>query len=355
MNKNIFILKSKKEFGKNNNIEKENQNENNKRKLNINYSKLKFNKNLLIELLKKTLLKKISNSKNKSKNSNSSRVQKYNNNTDQTYNLEIKKRNILYNSFFNNPEMKKFHNITAEKLNDLIQYSYETDKSQVCTNLKLNNLKVNNKKDENVGKSFIKNLKAINNNIKRGYHNYYQNNRSSKTNDKYPKYKNNIKHINIKDLNISEENIFPYISTGVNYHNLCKKYNSLSKSKKANKNDKEEKITKNIFMSKTSTNYATNKWLKSIKDSIKKYDVLHRSSRVDRLIFSIENPDGCFEESLFEDRPGDKYILFKNQMVKHKDKFENIIREIKLNQKKSEYLMKKYIFDLLSRKKPSYQ
>ena len=99
----------------------------------------------------------------------------------------------------------------------------------------------------------------------------------------------------------------------------------------------------------------TNKWLKSIKDSIKKYDVLHRSSRVDRLIFSIENPDGCFEESLFEDRPGDKYILFKNQMVKHKDKFENIIREIKLNQKKSEYLMKKYIFDLLSRKKPSYQ
>ena len=38
-------------------------------------------------------------------------------------------------------------------------------------------------------------------------------------------------------------------------------------------------------------------------------------------------------------------------MVRYKDKFENIIRDIKLNQKKSEYLMKKYIFDLLSRKK----
>ena len=37
------------------------------------------------------------------------------------------------------------------------------------------------------------------------------------------------------------------------------------------------------------------------------------------------------------------------------DKFENIIREIKLNQKKSEYLMKKYIFDLLSRKKSVYK
>ena len=38
-------------------------------------------------------------------------------------------------------------------------------------------------------------------------------------------------------------------------------------------------------------------------------------------------------------------------MIRYKDKFENIIRDIKMNQKKSEYLMKKYIFDLLSRKK----
>ena len=38
-------------------------------------------------------------------------------------------------------------------------------------------------------------------------------------------------------------------------------------------------------------------------------------------------------------------------MTEYKNKFDNIIRDIKLNQKKSEYLMKKYIFDLLSRKK----
>ena len=41
-------------------------------------------------------------------------------------------------------------------------------------------------------------------------------------------------------------------------------------------------------------------------------------------------------------------------MVRYKDKFDNIIRDIKLNQKRSEYLMKKYIFDLLSRKKDVY-
>ena len=91
------------------------------------------------------------------------------------------------------------------------------------------------------------------------------------------------------------------------------------------------------------------------KDSIKKYDVLHRRSRIDRLIFFIENPEGCFEENLMEERPGDKYIMLKNQMKRRKNRFENIIREIKLNQKKSEYLMKKYIFDLLSRKKSVYK
>ena len=41
-------------------------------------------------------------------------------------------------------------------------------------------------------------------------------------------------------------------------------------------------------------------------------------------------------------------------MKNHKNKFEDIIREIKLNQKKSEYLMKKYIYDLISRKKKGY-
>ena len=56
-----------------------------------------------------------------------------------------------------------------------------------------------------------------------------------------------------------------------------------------------------------------------------------------------------------EERPGDKYIMLKNQMKRRKNRFENIIREIKLNQKKSEYLMKKYIFDLLSRKKSVYK
>ena len=83
-------------------------------------------------------------------------------------------------------------------------------------------------------------------------------------------------------------------------------------------------------------------------------NILRRGSIVDRLVFYIEKPEECFEENLLDKKPGDKYQLFKNQLTKHKNKLENIIKEIRLNQIKSEYLMKKYIFELLSKKKKVY-
>ena len=91
----------------------------------------------------------------------------------------------------------------------------------------------------------------------------------------------------------------------------------------------------------------------SLKNSFD-FDILNRGSKIDRLIFYIEKPEECFEENLIDKKPGDKYQLFKNQIAKHKTKLENIIKEIRLNQIKSEYLMKKYIFDLLSKKKKIY-
>ena len=91
----------------------------------------------------------------------------------------------------------------------------------------------------------------------------------------------------------------------------------------------------------------------SLKNSFD-LNVYHRGSKIDRLIFYIEKPEECFEEHLTDKKPGDKYQLFKNQIAKHKTKLDNIIKEIRLNQIKSEYLMKKYIFELLSRKKKVY-
>ena len=75
---------------------------------------------------------------------------------------------------------------------------------------------------------------------------------------------------------------------------------------------------------------------------------------MDRLVFFIEKPEECFEENLTDEKPSDKYQMFKNQIVKHKEKIDKIVKEIKKNQIKSEYLMKKYIFDLMSRKKKVY-
>ncbi len=91
-----------------------------------------------------------------------------------------------------------------------------------------------------------------------------------------------------------------------------------------------------------------------IKESIEKIDFLNRGSKIDRLIFCIEKPNECFEENLFDKKPGDKYRLLKNQLYQHKNKLDKIIKEIKLNQIKNEYLMKKYIFELISRKKKIY-
>ena len=320
--------------------------ESSQKKSNLKNSKLHFNKNLLIQMLKKATLRKIAERKRKSKN-NSSKVDNFNYDDK---NSKVKAKNI-YNGIQNNPEMKKFHNITAEKICDLI-YSKKENKSTNTKYLKFNKLKLNLNTEENNSKSVNKKNKFVklwntNTNTQ-----YLSNNENDKENNKFPKYINNIKYINLSDLNISKKNILPYLSTRLNdYQHKNKKYNSISKLRKNTKTNSVPKNTKKIFNNKAMTTYTTNKWLESIRDSIKKYDILHRRSRIDRLLFFLENPDGCFEENLLEDKPGDKYVMLKNQMIRYKDKFENIIRDIKMNQKKSEYLMKKYIFDLLSRKK----
>ena len=349
MKDNIMIIKKPEEDKKEQKLNL--TNENKRRSSTINYSKLKFNKNILIQILKKTTLRKILDKKNKTKIYKTSKITDFNVN-DKPGN-SMYKTNDLFNNFQNMPEMKKYHNITVEKINDLINSTDEIDKSSKVNkkNFKINNLKLRIKKNEDEDEALKIKLNLIKNTERKKSFNNFLNNEQNKENNKYPKYKNNIKYININDLNLNKENLLPYLSSRLNDHNRTHKYNSLSKLKKNKITNKDSTNQKKIFMSKTTKNYATNQWLESLKQSIKKYDVLHRRSRIDRLIFSLENPGDCFEENIFEERPGDKYILLKNQMVRYKDKFENIIRDIKLNQKRSEYLMKKYIFDLLSRKK----
>jgi len=353
MRGNKLILKIKKSQDDNKNEKLNMTSENFGKKKKLDFSKLQFGKNLLIQILKKSRLRKISESKNKAKNSNSSRAKIFNN-AEKHLDSRNKIVNKIYKNFQDIPEMKKFHNITLEKLSDLINTNEEIDKSNY-PKYKYNNLKIKIKTDENKINSNIKNIQLTKKPIQKNTFTQISNNEQHPENIRYPKYINNIKLININDINLNKDNILPYLSTKSNENTPLNKYTSFSKIRKNNLENKSNSKSKKLFMNKTTSTYVTNKWLESIRDSIKRYDILHRRSRIDRLIFVIENPDGCFEENLLEERPGDKYILLKNQMKRHKYKFENIIREIKLNQKKSEYLMKKYIFDLLSRKKSVYK
>ena len=332
MRKNKIVLHLTEKKDK---INKNNNPNNATSKNKINYAKLKFNKNVLIQILKKTRLKKIVQSKiklNNNNNNNNKIPLKINhfNHLSKALNENSKVVSKLNTNFKTIPGLEKFHNITLEKINDLISTSNDSN-YDIKDNNNINNINQRLKTD-NIKKTTIEKIKN--------------------------------KYIDINDINISKENILPYLNTKTNYNNdkndinnnnnKKKRYLSLTKSRKNTINKESINNKKKVFMSKTSKNFATNKWLESIRDSIKRFDIMHRRSRVDRLIFVIENPEGCFEENLFDEKPGDKYIMLKTQMKKHKNKFEDIIREIKLNQKKSEYLMKKYNFDIISRKKEEF-
>ena len=356
-NRKTIKLKNKTE---NTDANKANENNNNAGKIFEKKSfKLKFNKYLLIELLKKTRLRKLSEKKNKAKNSNSSRFNNFNN-TQKQLNTQDQLINKIYKNFQDYPEMKKFHNITLETLSDLIKSNDSMDKSSQYPKFRYPNMNLKIKPNDNNGANSSK--KKFQNifNMKKSNFSFYKNAEKNIIKNRYQKYTTNTPNIkkmnlNLNDLNLNKENMLPLLSTNSNESKQINKKYPLSQKKVKKIAENNELTPKKKFMSKISKENQTNKWLESIRDSIKKYDILHRSSRIDRLIFVIENPEGCFEENLMEERPGDKYIMLKNQMIRRKDKFENIIREIKLNQKKSEYLMKKYIFDLLSRKKSVYK
>jgi hypothetical protein len=78
--------------------------------------------------------------------------------------------------------------------------------------------------------------------------------------------------------------------------------------------------------------------------SILKRQFLNRSSKIDRLIFNLENPNGCFEENVYSLKAGDKYISFKNQIIRQRKQIEKIFYKNKMSLISDEALMKKYIY-----------
>ena len=291
---------------------------------------LKFNNNILLNLLKKSNLKKkrfISQTHSKIT---------FNSFNNENINSKLTKDiKILYNlnkKFHDLPGLSKFHNLTNEKMNNLIKTeensynlikTYENKKSQI-------NLKIKERVFDNI--ELINNKRYLNDKniiIVNNKNDFLRHSLGAK------KFKLNVNKLKK--------------STTTNLYT-----NSSSSNQQNEKAAILDKISpeKKIKLIKNNTNN-TQIWMAPLKNSSNR-NILRRGSIVDRLVFYIEKPEECFEENLLDKKPGDKYQLFKNQLTKHKNKLENIIKEIRLNQIKSEYLMKKYIFELLSKKKKVY-
>ena len=328
-----------------------------KRKYGLNYSKLKFKQNVLINILKKTNLRKKNNIHNTSKNTFIPK------NTSLFYNFKLSYN--INKKFHDLPGISNFHNITDEKINDLINSNDNEISLKPFTSQNILNMKANNNK-------------KINNNLLNRRNNtpFFINtiiNNGRNYNDRYKNSNNNciINNKKNKKLSLDSKTINGNLNKiNINYtnniSNLKKKdehinsrdTNSLLKSKKEipiiHTISSEAKKIKLNKRNKLNNNLEIKKWLESIEKSIEKCDYFNRGSKVDRLLFYMVKPDECFEENLIDMKSGDKYLMLKKQIAKHKYKLENIIKDMKLNQIENEYLMKKYIFDLLSRKKDVY-
>ena len=347
-----------------------------RRKSSINYSKLKFNQNILINILKKENLKKIHNNQNTHTNT----YLKVNNNSENK-NFLFKNYKISYNlnkKFHDLPVLSNFHNITDEKINDLIkteeninEFKPNKKKEQKITNLKANFnykndkvLKNKRNKTDNFNKTYIGRRYSNKNQYNYKIYSFSKNRRELK------RLTNRLRSTKIKmnEIYMNFTSSFPYLKNKkqvLNYtENNSKNKNNNTKNNILFKTKKKELIIHTISsnlkkieinkLDKLNSNLETKKWLESIKDSIEKFDLFNRGSKIDRLLFYMIKPEECFEENVLDIKPGDKYQLLKNQIAKHKSKLDNILVDIKLNQIKNEYLMKKYIFDLLSRRKKIY-
>lgn len=328
-----------------------------------------------LNLIKKFLLNILKKKNLKKKQRISPTYSKINNKpfTEKIINYSLKTSYNLNKKFHDLPGLSQFQNITDEKINNLI------NKSNVISNksLKLSNItniKVRFNKCNYKNNNFKSNNTPITPNLKTFFNkNKYDNKiiinytHKNTKNSTLSKKRNNFRKNNFgsKRYKLSLNAINSNFTTSSSYlqnktPNLLKIFTNKNSLFISKNNSHINDITSNIQKIKLKKINIINrnferKWVESIRDSLqKKFDFLRRDSKIDRLIFYIENPDECFEENLFDKKPGDKYQLFKNQILKHKTKLENIINELRLNQIKSEYLMKKYIFDLLSRRKKIY-
>ena len=366
--KNLDLISNflkKKTIKKNTFIDKKN----NKRKKNPVFLSSNFGKNLLIYLLKKPKYLK-SEEKELRKRS-----------TDY-FKKQINIKTQLSEKFKNIPGINKLHYLTDESLSKIIKlqqdyshfYSptplnniknmkFQQNENIICNSvfrtckrLDLNDINKKDNKDSNPinknGILFIK-LKNINSFKNINYKDLNKNNRKLKLNI-------NESQLSFKDKNSVYQNYNLYIQPNKDSKNIFienkKIYKKTILKKNQNRNNSRTKKRKsytyeNLTFEKTfyKNNQNNNNIIEKVYDSENRNKkILNKSSKVDRLLFKLENPYECFEDNVITNRPGDRFISFKNQIIKQKNKTIKMFNDYKMTLRLNESRMTKYIYQLFS-------
>jgi len=337
-----------------------------KSKTKLDYSKIKINRNILSNLIKTSNLKKLH------KINRTQTKLHYFHSAKNDFNKDMKISTNLNEKFKDLPGISKYRNITSEKINDLLKSSNEeySNKSFFFrTNV---NCKTTCKRQKKYHKISNRNqtayinrylterkdtMETINNN------NRYQRKNNSPDDNKLPiKLSLDTKKFNLKlkELNSKESNNLYYLKTPIlNFQNsneaLFIKRNKFrnDKSDKDRNNNMEiiNKMKLNILSNKRVNKSFTKRWLKSLKGFIRNYDFYNKDiKKENQKVYYIEKPSKD-EIGKKEDEDENEYLLLKDKIMKHKDKFDKFIKKLKISQMDQEYLMKKYIFELITNKK----
>ena len=397
-NINCNLISNKNISNQNKTIENENKKMKNKR---ITLASLKFHENILVKILKQSKFKIKSKANKKRRNDLIDDYKKINNRTKKRY-LSEKFRNIpgidklkyltnqSMNELIGREEKTNFDSINITLNNKQNENSNLINKIKFKTLERLNTLNSSVNKCSKDKKLRTENTSLtlnLSNNRKAKYENNKINNRLSK--GKLSNHHRN-KNLSINDCQLDLDN--QRASTEVNenfisfrkqnitdssYNNSLYLYtqpnhcffkvinrnkDSVPKKIKLNKNynrksslDKTKEKIYNLITSGKKTYINNNENNKSYNpnddennkfhlSSIQKKKFFNRSSKIDRLIFKLENPDGCFEENVYSLKAGDKYISFKNQIIRQRKQIEKIFYKNKMSLISDEALMKKYIY-----------
>lgn len=330
-----------------------------KSKTKLDYSKIKINRDILSNIIKTSNLKKLQ------KINRTQTKLHYFHNAKNDFNKDMKISTNLNDKFKDLPGISKYRNITGEKINDLLKSSYEdcSNKSFFFrTNVNYRGACKKQKKSHKISQrnqtAYINRyltekkdtMETINNNNNR----YQRKNNSPYDNKFVIKLSLDTKKFNLKlkELNNEESNNLYCLKTPIlNFQHYNETF-PIKKYKSRNNNmEIINKMRLNNLSNKRVNKSFNKRWLKSLKEFIRNYDFYNKEMKQEnQQAYFKGKPSKDEIVKREEEEDENEFLLFKDKIMKHKDKFGKFIRKLKVSQMNQEYLTKKYIFELITNK-----